>query len=68
MRKSEHFSWTLEAEEALDRLKAQLTNPPVLIPPAMDETLLLYVTATTQVVSAAVVVERQEEGHTLPTQ
>ena len=34
----------------------------------MDETLLLYIAATTQVVSAAVVVERQEEGHTLSTQ
>ena len=58
LRKSERFSWTPEAEEALDRLKSLLTNPPVLIPPAMDEVLLLYVTATTQVVSAAVVVER----------
>ena len=68
LEKSERFSWTLEAEEALDRLKRLLTNPPILIPPAMDEALLLYVAASTQVVSAAVVVERQEEGHTLPTQ
>ena len=68
MRKSERFSWTPKAEEALDRLKALLMNPPVLTPPAMDETLLLYVAAMTQVVSAAIVVERQEEGHTLPTQ
>ena len=29
---------------------------------------MLYVAATTQVVSAAVVVERQEEGHALPIQ
>ena len=58
LRKSEHFSWTPEAEEALNRLKMLLTNPPVLVPPARDEALLLYVTATTQVVSAAVVVER----------
>jgi hypothetical protein len=27
---------------------------------------LIYVAATTQVVSAAIVVERREEGHTLP--
>ena len=58
LRKSERFSWTPEAEEALDGLKALLTNPPVLIPLAMDEALLLYVAAMTQVVSAAVVVER----------
>ena len=68
LRKSEHFSWTPEAEEALDRLKTLLTNPPVLVPLAGDEALLLYVTATTQVVSATIVVERQEEGHALPTQ
>ena len=32
------------------------------------EPLLLYIAATTQVVSAAVVVERPEEGHALPVQ
>ena len=30
--------------------------------------LLVYIAATTQVVSAAIVVERQEEGHALPVQ
>ena len=68
LRKSERFSWTPEAEEALAKLKALLTNPPVLVLPARDEALLLYVAATTQVVSAAVVVERKEEGHALPIQ
>ena len=68
MRKSERFSWTPEAEEALTKLKALLTNPPVLVPPTKGEALLLYVAATTQVVSAAVVVERREEGHALPVQ
>ena len=29
---------------------------------------MIYVAATTQVVSAAIVVERQEEGHALPVQ
>jgi hypothetical protein len=32
------------------------------------EALLIYVAATTQVVSAAIVVERREEGHALPVQ
>ena len=68
LRKSKHFSWTPEAEEALAKLKALLTNPPVLVPLAKGEALLLYVTTTTQVVSAAVVVERQEEWHALPIQ
>jgi hypothetical protein len=65
VKKSEHFSWTLEAEEALTKLKAMLSNSSILIPPAIGEPLLLYVAATTQVVSAVLVVERVEEGHTL---
>ena len=68
LRKSECFSWTSEAEEALAKLKALLTNPPVLVPPTEGEALLLYVAATTQVVSATVVVERQKEGHALSVQ
>jgi hypothetical protein len=60
--------WTLEAEEALTKLKATLSNPLILVPPTMGEPLLLYVTTRTQVVSAAVVVKRAEEGHTLPVQ
>ena len=68
LRKSEHFFWTPEAQEALDKLKALLTNPPILVPPAEGEPLLLYVAATDQVASAAIVVERKEEGHALPVQ
>ena len=68
LRKSKRFSWTPEAEEALTKLKALLTNPPILVPLTKGEALLLYGASTTQVVSAAVVVERQEEGHALPVQ
>jgi hypothetical protein len=64
-KKSEHLSWTLEAEEALTKLKATLSKPPILVPPATGEPLLLYVAATTQVVSTAIVIERAEEGHAL---
>jgi hypothetical protein len=46
-------------------LKALLTNAPILVPPAAGEALLIYVAATTHVVSATVVVERREEGHAL---
>jgi hypothetical protein len=38
------------------------------VPPAAGEALLVYVAMTTQVVSAAIVVERQEEGHALLVQ
>jgi hypothetical protein len=59
LRKAECFAWTPEAEEALRNLKAL---------PSAGEALLIYVAATTQVVSAAIVVERREEGHALPVQ
>jgi hypothetical protein len=65
LRKTERFTWTSEAEEALGNLKALLTNAPILVPPAVGEALLIYIAATIQVVSAAIVVERQEEGHAL---
>jgi hypothetical protein len=68
LRKAECFTWTPEADEALGNLKALLTKAPILVPPAAGEALLIYVAATTQVVSAAIVVERQEEGHALPFQ
>ena len=41
---------------------------PILAPPTDGEPLLLYIAATTQVVSAALVVEREEEGHALKVQ
>jgi hypothetical protein len=68
LRKTERFTWTPEAEKALGNLKALLTSAPILVLPAAGEALLIYVVATTQVVSAAIVVERREEGHALPIQ
>jgi hypothetical protein len=68
LKKHERFSWTAEAQEALDKLKASLTHTPILTPPQDGEPLYLNVDATTQVVSAVIVVERTEEGHTLPVQ
>jgi hypothetical protein len=68
LRKTERFAWTLEAEVALENLKKLLSNTPILVPPTEGEPLLLYVAATTQVVSAAIAVERKEEGHALLVQ
>ena len=65
---AERFTWTPEAEEALDKLKRMLTSALVLVPPQPAKPLVLYVAATTQVVSAAMVVERPKEGHTLLVQ
>jgi dsDNA-binding SOS-regulon protein len=63
LRKAERFTWTPKAKEALGNLKALLTNAPILVSPAAGEALLFYIATTTQVVSAAIVVERREEGH-----
>jgi hypothetical protein len=49
-------------------LKEMLAHAPILTPPRDGEPLYLYVAATTQVVSAVIVVEHTEEGHTLPFQ
>jgi hypothetical protein len=68
LKKHERFSWTVEAQEALDKLKASLAHAPILTPPQDSEPLYLYVAATTQVVSAVIVVEHTEEGHALPIQ
>ena len=43
-------------------VKQLLTKALILVPPTEGEPLLLYIAATTQVVSAALVVEREEEG------
>jgi hypothetical protein len=55
--------WTPEADQALAQLKDFLSKPPVLTAPCKKEQLLLYLAATTHVVSTAIVVERQEDGH-----
>ena len=63
MKKANHFEWRPEAQEALDTIKQLLTKAPIQVPLTDGELLLLYIMATTQVVSAALVVEREEEGH-----
>ena len=52
----------------LDKLKALLSTTLVLVSLVRQELLLLYIEATTQVVSAALVVEREEQGRTLKVQ
>jgi hypothetical protein len=68
LKKHECFSWTVEAQEALDKLKETLARAPILTPPQDGEPLYLYVSSTTQVVSAVIMVERTEEGHALLVQ
>jgi hypothetical protein len=60
MWKSGSIVWTEEADEAFHELKWYLTSPPVMVAPEPGEPLLLYITATTEVVSMVLVVERPE--------
>jgi hypothetical protein len=63
LKHQEKFVWTPEADQALAQLKDFLSNPPVLTAPRKGKQLLLYLAATTHVVSTAIIVERQEDGH-----
>jgi hypothetical protein len=62
------FKWTKEANQALQDLKHHLQSPPILTALQPGENLLLYITATTHVVSTTIMVERQEEGHAFEVQ
>jgi hypothetical protein len=53
---------------ALQDLKHHLQSPLVLTAPLSGEDLLLYIAATTHVVSSAIVVERGKEGHAFGVQ
>jgi hypothetical protein len=68
LKHQEKFVWTQEADQAHAQLKDFLSKPPVLTAPHKKEQLLLYLVATTHVVSSAIVVERQEDGHAYPVQ
>jgi hypothetical protein len=68
VKKSDNFLWTPEAQEALDSLKNMLKSPPILTAPTPKEPMLLYISAMTQVVSAALVVEREEPGRSQKVQ
>ena len=58
LKKTSRFDWIPEAEQAFRDLKKYLTSSPVLVAPSEGEPLLLYVSATPQVVSMVLVVER----------
>ena len=68
LKKTDAFVWIEEAQQALERLKASLTSAPILIAPERGEPLLLYVVVSNHVVSAALVVEREEPRHHLKVQ
>ena len=68
LKASKHFSWSEEANTAFEQLKVFLTKPLIITAPRPDETLLIYITATSHVISTAIVVEREEAGHAYKVQ
>ena len=59
LKKACPMEWTPEAEAALQDLKRYLSSVPILVAPRTREPLLLYFAATNQVVSAALVAQRE---------
>ena len=55
LKKAGPMEWTPEAEAALQDLKKYLSSTPILVAPKPQEPLLLYLAATNQVVSIALV-------------
>jgi hypothetical protein len=66
LKKADKFVWDDEAQKAFEALKESLTTPPLMTPPIPKETLLLYISATTNVVSTVLVAEREEERKAYP--
>jgi hypothetical protein len=62
LKKVDKIVWDDEAQKVFEALKESLTTPPIMTSPAPGETLLLYISATTIVVSTVLVAEREEEG------
>jgi hypothetical protein len=62
LRKTDKFTWTAKAQAAFDDLKHCPSTSPVLVTPREKEQISLYIAATNQVVSSALVVKCAEDG------
>ena len=68
LRRTDNFEWTDAVTAGLEKIKTLLASNPILAAPNAGETMLLYISATHQVVSAVLVVEREQDGHKFPLQ
>ena len=59
LKKAGPIEWTPEAEAALQDLKKYLSSTPILVAPKPQESFLLYLAVMNQVVSAALVAQRE---------
>ena len=68
LRRTDHFEWMDAATAELEEIIALLASNPILAAPNVGEPTLLYISATHQVVSAMLVVEREQVGQKFPLQ
>ena len=68
LQRTDHIEWTDAATTRLEEIKTLLANNPILATPNVGKPMLLYISATHQVVSVVLVIEREEEGHKFPLQ
>ncbi|GKV20496.1 hypothetical protein SLEP1_g30616 [Rubroshorea leprosula] len=64
LRGKKNFEWTRDCYKAFEQLKAYLASAPLISKPSPRETLFLYIAATTEAVSAALI--RQEQKRQRP--
>ena len=62
MKRAGPTKWTPEADAALQKLKVYLSSVPTLVAPKPQEPLSLYLAVTNQVVSAALVAQREVDA------
>ncbi|KAK1610719.1 hypothetical protein QYE76_034392 [Lolium multiflorum] len=58
IKQGDKFQWNEEADRAFENLKRTISTPPILVAPKEKEPLLLYIAATPQVVSTALVMNQ----------
>ncbi|KAL0309294.1 UNVERIFIED_CONTAM: Retrovirus-related Pol polyprotein from transposon [Sesamum radiatum] len=64
LRNVKDFEWTEKCQQAFEELKAYLAKLPLLVKPISGDTLYLYLSSTSQVVSSVLV--REEDGARTP--
>jgi hypothetical protein len=57
LKKADKFVWDDKAQKTFEALKEYLMMPPIMTTPVPGETLLLYISATTNVVSTVLIAE-----------
>ena len=68
LKAQEKFVWSEDTNKAFAKLKPFLTTPPIMTATQKDETMLIYIAATNQVVITTIAVEREEAGHAYKVQ